>query len=327
MKWLIYALGGGLGHLTRSLALARTAGRQGIECTILSNSPGIRWVPASRELQPTGRLIEIASDADRDAVAREVQSVLSSVDFDVLVVDTFPRGLGGELVKLLPDIRTPKVLVHRDLNPRYVEQYDLGDFVRSYDCLLMPGETGPLHQHPNAIMTSHWLIRDADELLSREAARKELLERDADGHPVVIVSGSGRAEEVRKMHGLADEFCEQFRGEAHVCFVGPGAGRAPVWPLLSLMNGVDIVVGAGGYNTVSETRATKTPLLAVAQPRLYDRQDMRLKSTERVETYGEFRPRLSGLLVRHRFTGTAGFVNGTHLAVDTVQRLISGPVK
>lgn len=321
MKWLIYALGGGLGHLTRSLALARTAGRQGIECTILSNSPGAKWIPASRELSPSGTLIEIAPDADRATVAREVQTVLCRKECDVLIVDTFPRGLGGELVDLLPDVRVPKVLVHRDLNPKYVEQYDLAEFVTAYDCLLMPGETGPLCSHSNAVATDRWLIRDSDELLPRETARQQLLDDVADDLPIVVVSGSGRSEEVSEMQGLAEELCGELSGEAHVCFVGPAHDRQPVWPLLSVMNAVDVLVGAGGYNTVSETRATNTPLLAMPRPRLYDRQHDRLSSTEIVESRHVIVPRIRAALAARSDYEPARFSNGTHRAIDAVRQL------
>ena len=49
-----------------------------------------------------------------------------------------------------------------------------------------------------------------------------------------------------------------------------------VWPLLVALPGADLLIGAGGYNTVYESRAIGVPLLAKGQSRLYDRQKRRL---------------------------------------------------
>jgi len=47
--------------------------------------------------------------------------------------------LGGELAGLLNSFAATKVLVHRDLNPRYVTEANLRDFVKSaYDLIVIP---------------------------------------------------------------------------------------------------------------------------------------------------------------------------------------------
>jgi len=54
-----------------------------------------------------------------------------------LIVDTFPRGLGGELAALLPAWGALRVLIHRDLNPEYVR----GESARRVCALqLRPGD-------------------------------------------------------------------------------------------------------------------------------------------------------------------------------------------
>ena len=60
MRCLVYALGGGLGHLTRGIALARAAGRRGIHSTILSNSPFAQSLPVAGELQEHDQLVTIS---------------------------------------------------------------------------------------------------------------------------------------------------------------------------------------------------------------------------------------------------------------------------
>jgi hypothetical protein len=133
--WLIYALGGGWGHLQRALSLARIAG----PIRILTNS---RYAEVGHALAcPKGGLINL------------------------LLVDTFPRGLLGELVNVLPKLTIPKILIHRDLNPRYVAQTNLRQFVLdNYDLVLVAGEpeTAPFADLPIARQTAPWLIRSFD---------------------------------------------------------------------------------------------------------------------------------------------------------------------
>ena len=38
------------------------------------------------------------------------------------------------------------------------------------------------------------------------------------------------------------------------------------------------MIGSGGYNTINECKALGVPLIAFAQPRLYDRQSLRAKN-------------------------------------------------
>jgi len=90
------------------------------------------------------------------------------------------------------------------------------------------------------------------------------------------------------------------------------------WPLMKLFEGVDALVGAGGYNTVHEARATCVPLLATAQARLYDRQLHRLHADERVAP-DEIVRRLQGL---HERRGSCQFDNGAHDAVHLVEGLL-----
>ncbi len=324
MQWFIYALGGGLGHLTRGIALARAAHRKGVTCTVLTNSPFANVVLASSELSPEDRLVVIPSDCDRDEVTHHVASEIEAAQFDVLIVDTFPRGLAGELVDVLPQLDVPKVLVHRDLNPQYVERFHLADFVQHYDAILLPGERGPLADVRPSHFTDRWLIRDSDEMLPRDAARRVFLGDGVDDRPIVLVSGSGRSEEVDEMRTLANHLNETLTNEAHIRFCSPTApdDSEPKWPLLRLMGGIDVVIGAGGYNTVSECQATGTPLLAFPRSRMYDRQQLRLDDGQIVTSREQLMTRLRAAL-NHCSSRTAvpSFRNGTHQAVEFLKRL------
>ena len=277
MQWCLYALGGGLGHLTRALALARAAIARGHDVTVLSNSSEAQRVPAAAELGLARRLITIPSEFDQQQVCKVVQERLTASKFDVLVVDTFPRGLAGELCDLLPTLsakRIKTVLVHRDLQPRYVEWAKLDEFADAYDLILSPGESGPLANLPKARMTDSWLIRDHHELLDQHAAWKRLRIAETD-RPVMAVIASGLSDERPAMSALASRLSRALHGRASVRLMAldvaddsDGVETVALWPCISAMAGIDLLIGAGGYNTVSEAHATRTSLLAIARRRL-----------------------------------------------------------
>ena len=287
-RWLVYALGGGLGHVTRSLALARAAVRRGVDVVILTNSEPATALQASAARDGV-TLEPVALGAEREATVRAVQERLAEADFDTLLVDTFPRGLAGELALAIAARTAPLVLVHRDLNPAYVRARRLLHQVSLYDLLLAPGELGVLTGAATTVATAPWLVRDHQELLPREQARSHL--GAATEGPLVVVVDSTVARERRELASLAAALTSRLAGRAQVRFATTDPGGTDqlhgiAWvrhiPLIELMAGIDLLVGAGGYNTVHEARACDCPLMALARPRRYDRQARRLSSRERV---------------------------------------------
>lgn len=325
-RWLIYALGGGMGHLTRAVALGRAARRRGHRVELVTNSSFAPGLPLEAELGE-GNVHRLGARLDKHAVRESIERLLDQVRPEVLVVDTFPRGLGGELAPLLPGMKARKVLVHRDLHPDYVERFELARFVDTFDLLLVPGEPAPFAHHPRAVSTPPWLLLDAGELLDVSTARRRLgVPAGEERVPVVAVLACGRPEEVAESAALAERLQRMPGPRALVRMLAPGAPLR-LWPALSIMRGIDVLVGAGGYNTVQEARATGTPLVAMAQPRLYDRQALRLRDSERISTPDEALERVRVLL---RSSATACFerpvpsyVNGTHEAVRLIEAGLS----
>ncbi len=330
-RWFIYALGGGVGHLTRAIALARVARGLGHGIRVLTNSPFAASLPIEQDLGEEAALIRIDPTLDRDTVASNVRSMLEPCDFDVLIVNTFPRGLAGELATFLGDLTCPKVLIHRDLNPAYVRWAGLRSFATRYDLIILPGEDAPLGDLPSAIRTDAWLLRDRAELLDRTAARRRLGITCDDERPVVVVAGCGRWDEIEAARLVAVRMHEHVKGVALVRFVSVKGlavseryAGSFIWPLLEVMAGIDVLVGSGGYNTVHEARATETPLVALAQNRKYDRQDVRLSPAERAVDEADVIDRV----VKHFDSRSASsrtvpsYPNGVHAAVEAIERLI-----
>jgi predicted glycosyltransferase len=250
LKTLIYALGGGWGHLTRAAALARAMGFP----TILSNSPYLQSV---RHAMPELSIESVASR--EDAVAR-----IASEDPDVLIVDTFPRGLGGELADLLPSLCATKVLVHRVLNPDYVAWGNLHRFVADhYDCVLCPGERGEFAGLPQAVDTAPWLVREPVSI---------------DARADVVICASGNAEEL-PWYGEVAALLSRDVDVRCIAAQLPPACPSEIWirhwPSIDWIVNAKAVVGGAGYNTVNECVALGVPLIARPWPRKYDRQEWR----------------------------------------------------
>jgi hypothetical protein len=246
---------------------------------------------------------------------KDVESLIAQEELDVLVVDTFPRGLGGELAHLLPSLRASKILIHRDLNPEYVAWANLRPFVSDhYDGILCPGERGPLAELALARFTPPWLVRAPIEV--------------RPGVDVVVCAGGNAAEmpwygEVAALlsrdvdlHCLAPE-------------LPPGSPRERwirSWPCIDWIASARAVIGGAGYNTVNECLAVSVPLIARPWPRKYDRQRLRAERCPNVtivETPHEAARAALDTLARPRNMAPA-FRNGANDAAEWIHSLAGG---
>ena len=280
-NWLIYALGGGWGHLNRAIALARVAVAHA-NIHILTNSLYQHQIGPLEDHIYLRRINSAASLAETCA---QVQQLITQGTWDCIIVDTFPRGLGGELVDVLFQAVCHKVLIHRDLRPAYIHQKAIIPFVANvYDLILVPGELGSslLTKLSQTVHTAPWLIRSEDELPD-PAAVYPLLNLPTSGHkPIVVVLSGGRPEE-QSWHGLtAQALANRFPALNVRCIAPTQPQNCPHellvshYPAMECLVAAHLVVGSGGYNTVNECRALAIPLIARPFARLYDRQPLRL---------------------------------------------------
>lgn len=288
----IYALGGGWGHITRAAGLARALG-PAARVLILANSPYLEIVRTSMP------------ELGIEAVSTGLE------DPDVLVVDTFPRGLAGELAERLPSLRALKILIHRDLRPEYVSWAGLRTFVADhYDCVICPGERGLLADLPQAIFTAPWLLRPP-------AAVKP-------GVDVVVCAG-GNAEELPWYGEVAALLARDVGVRCLAAELPPGCPPElwiRYWPSIDWIASAGAVVGGAGYNTVNECLALGVPLIARPWPRKYDRQRLRAEQCPNatiVETPDEAAGAALDALTRPRIPPPV-FTNGTKEAAERILR-------
>lgn len=265
MPALLYALGGGWGHLTRAVALARALSSQGRALHILTNSPYASRISSAI---PELNLITLPPDMPADRARKEALRVIHDAAPQCLIVDTFPRGLGGELAQVIETLAPKRVLIHRDLNPRYVAALNLRDFVRRhYDLILIPGEVEgrAFADLPAARATAPWLIPASGK--SSEAID-------------ILICAAGDRRELPWYGKVASLL--RARCVAPVCPPGcPPELWIDHWPAVDLIANARVVVGGAGYNTIHECLTYQVPLIARPWVRQYDRQWLRARRASR----------------------------------------------
>jgi hypothetical protein len=285
--WLIYALGGGWGHLTRAAALARYA-----RCPvrILTNSPYAAFVSGLD-------ICAIDPALGREHTSRAVLDEIERVQPSLLIIDTFPRGLGGELGHHTNS--APRVLVQRDVDELFKTK-TAGYVLSNFDTVLNPGE-GPLY--PNSILTAPWLIRDNFPPSPRET--------------VLIVAG-GNHDELSWYGQVAAALDLPLRCIAPELPPGcPPRYWVREWPAIEWINRARLVIGGAGYNTVHECAALNVPLVAKPWPRKYDRQFLRARRADAcVETVSEAVTAVHNLLNREPPPPVFKFENGAAQAAE-----------
>lgn len=336
--WLIYALGGGWGHLNRAIALGRVAARQ-CPVHLLTNSPYAAWVKVQlQKLSHTARgyplhLQVLPTASKPQTVGQVVQDMLQHVNPACLIVDTFPRGLGGELVDLLPRLKVPRILIHRDLQPHYIQAKQVLPWVQQhYDRILIPGEaySVPFATLPQADQTAAWLIWSADELPSSEQVRSRL-QLPSASTPVLLVCAGGNLAELAFFGKVRAHLQQAFPTATLRCLAYECPPDCPPeqwirhWPGLEVLQVADVVIGAAGYNTVYECAALQRPLVAFAFDRLYDRQALRAQHCAYpVDTMAAAIAAVEQLIpVQALPRPNHQYENGVHQAIALIENLCS----
>ncbi len=320
-KWMIYSLGGGLGHFQRALSLGRAATQFGYQVHIISNSRFLNCIPWRKEIDNSDvKLTVIPHSIDRIKTISHVREILTNVDYDRLIVDTFPRGIAGELPEIMDDLKIPKILVSRFLNPAYVKKFNLQNEIRRYQLIISIEKTAPFIDSHLSKTTAPWLLFNHNELYSRKRARMHFGLNQMDENPLIVICGTGNKEELKFFSSLADELKRKLTN-SDILFNSPAnqPGQMGIWPLLKFIHGVDVLIGSGGYNLVHESRLTETQLFAFPQKRLYDNQFLRLTPDECCNTPEELIYRIEETC--NKTVKASTYENGVFSAVKMIEML------
>ena len=275
-------MGGGLGHLQRSIAISRHL-REAAHVTILTNSPFASFAKMEG-------LDVITVAGSKEEIEASALAAIGRTNADLLIVDTFPAGPTGELSRFERVLPARRCLIHRrlwsyeeehpwptyelivDSEPGFATDdelsvFDLAKFCQCKDTR----EVGPM------------LVRSREELLPRDEARKIL---GIKGNEKILLAYH---------HGYQKEVEALFRNTLRAFQrVSPPnwhlmtASLRPLvdknlqgrhityWPLVELLLAVDGVVTAGGYHSWYEAAMAQRRAIVVPMGRKYDVQSERV---------------------------------------------------
>ena len=203
-SFLHYALGGGLGHIVRQLAIANSVQKQ-----VAGKSKST--IVTTSEFAPL--IAQLVAHQDHDHIQFELlppnclptesehllSKLIDSKPFACLVVDVFPRGLGGELVNCFAkQLNLPKVLVARNLPSAYLHQYQVESFVENnYQRVFRIEPEAPFENLPQSQLTC--------PVVSQSATTSPTPATTRDDERRVLVIGSGTQAECQELRRLADD--------------------------------------------------------------------------------------------------------------------------
>ena len=311
-----YACGGGLGHVTRAAAILRQARRLG-QHSLLALTNAVLPLPLHHEQIP---FIHCPAET-RPELAAQLREAFSVQPPGLLVVDAFPAGVLGELPELLPALPCHKVLVLRCLREPYHAQ--VTELLPLFDRVLL-AEDCPLPAGIPAVPCGPMLIRDAEERLPRAEARRRLGVHDDT--PVVLGVSTGSPEWSVDFFALLQKALHRLRRPAHLRFAAPRHPDHPLlvthYPLCELFNGVDIVIGASGYNLFHEVTTSGIRGIFLPQSRRYDDQEWRARHARVARSPEELEAALQHALEQPR-PEAPSIPNGATLAARMLVEMIS----
>lgn len=312
---LYYALGGGLGHLTRGLAIHRHLTRLSpLPFVLLTNCR----VPVP---EPAATLHLQEETSDPGSLGRLVAELIAALRPAVFAVDAFPAGILGELPPLLPGLGCRRVAILRLLQDTWMERWNLPSLLtQAYDAAAvvepgaLPAGTARGWERRRLIETAPVLIRDAAELLNRSEARRRF---GIEGNkPLVCASVTGARPADQGILGVGKKAVANARPEAAVRFLTPFPGGMPAgeyrfhFPLLEWMAGVDLLIGPCGYNLCHEAAAAGVPTIFVPQSRRYDDQFRRAQGRIVARSSEELEQHVRAILDRVTDRSAPHYENG-----------------
>ncbi|KKJ01618.1 glycosyltransferase [Prochlorothrix hollandica] len=299
-RWLFYAVNGlGLGHLTRTLALARQLRRRSPQSQFLflttSEADGILWQEGFASVKLPSRMAAKPSGLRYGSYNRLIHTVvvntIAAFQPHVLVVDTFPAGSAQEL---LPVLRWDgkRVFIYREQKAEVCTDPWFQQLLALYDQILIPHSPGelelPLPPDVPVQWTGPMVVRDRSEALDPQAACDRLgLPRD---RPLIYVGFGGGGDPdygslLQWVLTQAPDFPQwQFvaaqpplgRLNLDILPQSPNISMIRYYPLAECWSAFQGAISAAGYNTVAELLHHQVPTLWVPLKRGVDAQDQRV---------------------------------------------------
>ncbi len=290
-----YALGGGHGHALRGLAMLQELGSGTLiapdRLSAWSESLGITRVAAPPLETP-----------------------------ELLIVDTFPRGVTAELVPWLG--RCPAWLVSRWVRPDYYLKTEVREIIEArYERLIWcEAPPAPLRD----LSVPQWNVSPLllqTSFLPRRAARERLGVPTASR--LILALGSGPTERQQSLCRLLLKIASRLGCELR--FLSDELAPEPpvfrMFPAAPALRAGDAIVSAAGYHAFHEISASGVPAVYVPQTRLYDDQRLRASGRPTASSPWELALLIKKALTQKPASPAAGRPGAGELAAMARERL------
>ena len=265
---LYYAMGGGLGHLTRARAFLHTTGLDGEAVLFTSSS-------FADDPRVTGGLGVVRVPADLDGVPEGLRAFLERTISDLgvrrLVVDALPAGILGELANFAP--------------PPGLELWHVARLLRWERYAADASARLPRFDRTFVVEALHENHRRSLEASSGEVCELELVDPSSAvpapiEAPYVLVVHSGPDEETSDLVACARELARAEGSGARLVLVSPERPRnlppdvtwRDTFPSTGLFAEAERIVTAAGFNAVRQTAPFRSKRFLVPYPRRFDDQ-------------------------------------------------------
>ena len=264
------------GHIVRGIAVGLGLRRAGIACeyTILHPESPFgelcdRMGMAHRAFVPEGEDTLLGADPSRS----ELYRIIMELAPDLLVVDLH----WAPLHAFIRELGCRKIFICRQVHPRFFS-FDL--------------RTGPIAFRPDdwdeILSIEPWdepfpmrridpiVLRNPDEILSREAARDALgLPPQGDAFMLSLNAHAGNFEDARKTYSYLED--EGWKA------VYTSNWHGGLFPAADWFNAVDLVICGGGYNQFWETVFFSKEAIHLTQPCVFEDQRLRVDKCQGYE--------------------------------------------
>lgn len=271
--------GAGLGHLTRSMAIARRL-PDDVEPIFLTLSQALPVVIEQgfhAEYVVSAGYADLSTSTWNNVYASRLRHVVEIYDPAVIVFDgTFPY---GGLRYLIEEQRTRAYIWSRRAMWRASEDDRSLTWSSMFDLIIEPGEFAEDADRGRTVHRRHEVARvgpitllDPEDLQPRPEAERQL-GLAPDKTNVLVQLGAGNINDTHSETGMVVERLRSWPGTQIVVAESTIAGapvplppdilRARTYPLSRLLHAFDITVTASGYNTYHEALAFCLPALFV----------------------------------------------------------------
>lgn len=257
---VFFSLGGGLGHLNRSLAIIRQLRREAphLEPLVITNSPFCHLA-----LSAGVPVLRLPSHFEQKLLAQpelSQQLTLAALDvlspIDVLIVDAYPGQLVPRLAQFIQRGRFLKVFVHRGEHPELDERLEPFHLV--------------FHPYPAAAQPARYqacgyiVSRQQQDVLTRPQARLRLGLAPEGEEPVILAFHAGSPAETmtlfRQVRGASEGLGLGHSLRLSTPQILPGVEYfyphlVSLYPIMDVLEAADLVLCAGGYNACAEVSA------------------------------------------------------------------------